>query len=353
VRPLFVGGCPRSGTTLLRCLLNNHPDLAMPAETDFVIPLWTFRARYGDLRRPENRRALAEWIFNTDGTGGRRIRAGSFGRREAIERVVASAPTLGSVFSTCFEMYAEAHGKSRWGDKRPGYAGFIGAIFGLFPDAQFINVVRDPRAAVSSIVRVGWDEQDVAVPSAAAMWLSSVRRVDAHVRRLRPDQLLDVRYEDMVRDPAATLARICEFAGLRGGSAIDEMLTRERRGKFREGWHTLISEPITTATIESWRERLEPSEAALVERAAAPYLERFGYVADLGAAPRRTELRELRRQRRRRARKWRRRATEELKRRALVYRYPVAAPPAFAAEPQPAFGSGGLAPAGAARVRAA
>jgi Sulfotransferase family len=337
-RPLFIGGCPRSGTTLLRCLLDNHPDLGVPAETNFLIPLWRFRARYGDLRRTENRRAVAEWIFNTDGTGGRRIRAGS-DRAAAIERVTAAAPTLGSLLAACFEIYAEVHGKPRWGDKRPAYAGFIAALFELFPDAQFVNLVRDPRAAVASQMRVGLHSQDAPLAASVTTWLTSVRRVDAFSRRLRPDQLLDVRYEDMVRDPAGTLRRICDFASLREGDAIEEMLTRERTGKFREGWHTLITQPITTATIDSWRDQLTPAEAALVQRAAAAQFERFGYRpdAELQAVPEHSALRELRHEQASRARKWRRHAREELKRRLYVYRQPVAAQPVPAPGPAAAL----------------
>jgi len=327
-RPLFIGGCPRSGTTLLRSVLDNHPDLAVPAETDFVIPLWTFRSRYGDLRVAENRRAIAEWIFDTEGRGGRRIRAGT-SRDEAIERVVAAAPTLGSVLASCFEMYADVHGKRRWGDKRPGYAGFIAVVFALFPDAQFINVVRDPRGAVASQLPLGWDKEDVALASSIVTWETSVRRVDAFSRRLRPDQLLDVRYEDLVRDPSATLRGMCDFAGLAAGDAIETMITRERRGRFREGWHNLLAQPISTAPIDSWRERLQPHDVALVEHVARPYFERFGYRPEprLGAVPEASALAEVGRQRSRRRRKWRRIAVDELKRRFVLSRHPIAALP--------------------------
>src|SRR5919198_5186031 len=58
-RPLFIGGCPRSGTTLLRALLDNHPELAIPRETNFVRPLWWRRVPFGNLRDPANRRPRA------------------------------------------------------------------------------------------------------------------------------------------------------------------------------------------------------------------------------------------------------------------------------------------------------
>lgn len=327
-RPLFIGACPRSGTTLLRSMLDNHPDFAMPAETDFVIPLWKLRVGFGDLREIENRRRVARWIFREEGNGGIRLRAGKFTRKQAIRRVVRSPPTIGSIVDTCFSMYAEAHGKQRWGDKRPAYAGWISMLFELFPNAQFVNVVRDPRGAAASQVPLGWGHEEAALSSAAVRWETSIRRVDEFARRLRPDQLLDVRYEDMVRDPAATLERVCAFAGLRGGDTIETMIHSERRGTFRPGWHDRLAEPVSTSSVERWREKLDPHEVALIEVAAGRYLERFGYrPAELDAVPTEADLAELERQRRRRRRKWRRQGRNELKRRLLLYRRPVAAVP--------------------------
>jgi hypothetical protein len=307
-------------------MLDNHPDLAVPAETNLVFPLWRFRVRYGDLRRPENRRRVAEWIFLTKGYGGQRIRAGR-DDREAIERVVAAPPTLGAVLATCFQMYAEMHGKPRWGDKRPGYAGHIATMFALFPDAQFVNLVRDPRAAVASQMPLGWATPENALAHSIANWESAIARVDAYARRLRPDQLLDVRYEDLVRAPQTELERICAFAGLRGGDAVAHMITAERRGRFRAGWHDRLGEPVSTAPITSWRERLTPGDVTVIEYATRGWFDRFGYrsQADPSASPDPVQLARLERQRDRRRRRWRRRRIDELKRRYVLYRRPVAA----------------------------
>jgi len=327
-RPLLIGACPRSGTTLLRSLLNNHPDLAVPAETDFVIGAWAHRGRWGDLRRPQNRRRLAEWILDTPGRGGKRIRAGAFSRDEAVERVVAAPPTLGSALAALFAMFAEGKGKPRWGDKRPAYAVYLDAVFDLFPDAQFVNLVRDPRAAAASQMRAPWydDGRTLALAPAVANWQYALRRVDAYAERLRPDQLLDLRYEDLVRDPPAALTRVCEFAGLRAGpAAVERMLERPRGGRLRDEWHERVAEPISPASVDAWRGRLAPHEVAFVEHAAGPYLARLGYAPETRVAPRRSDLRALASQRRMREFKWRRYALGELKRRRLTHRQPVAA----------------------------
>jgi Sulfotransferase family len=330
-RPLFIGGCPRSGTTLLRSLLNNHPDLAIPPETNVVIPAWRKRARYGDLQVADNRRKLAEWIYDSRGRGGQRLRREKFFTREqAIERVVASQPTLGSVFASVYEMFAEAKGKPRWGDKRPRYAGMLDMIFALFPNAQFVNLIRDPRAAAASQAPLGWDDEDRALASAACTWEWSVRRVDGFAPRLRSDQLLDLRFEDLVRDPEGTLGQICRFADLRGQPEIvEEMITKPRRGVFNEGWHDRLAEPISTAPIDHWRERIEPREVALVEHVTRHRFERFGYRHEPGlvADPDPAELELVAQEHARRKRKWRRYRMAELKRRHITYRHPVAAVP--------------------------
>jgi hypothetical protein len=325
-RPLFIGACPRSGTTLLRHMLNNHPDLAVPHETNFIRPLWWQRSRFGDLRDPANRRRVGEWVFAEKGRGGGRLRDGRVSREDAIERVVAAPPTIGSIVAACLQVFSDAHGKARWADKRPAYSGFIGMLFAMFPDAQYVNVVRDPRGAVASQIPMGWDEPEVALPAATARWEGAVARTDHFARELRPDQLLDLRYEDMVSDPRAALDRVCAFAGLRAGDAIETMVSAERQGSYRGSIHERLGQPVTTASVERWRERLEPQQVALVERATAPLLERFGYrpAGDVGADPSSEDERKLAHHRRLSRREWRASRRGEFLRR-LRYRHPVAA----------------------------
>lgn len=327
-RPILIGACPRSGTTLLRGLLDNHPDLAVPGETDFVFYLLRYRAGFGDLRKEANRRRIAEWLFvNTKGRGGDRLR-GSWSRERAVEWVVEAEPTLGSVIARCFELFAARNGARRWGDKRPDYAGYIRWMFELFPDAQFINLVRDPRGAVASQLPLGWGEPETALPSSVATWETAVRRVDDFSGRLAPDQLLDVRFEDMVRDPRGTLNAVLPWAGLAADEeTVARMISSKRRGRFREGWHDRLNEEIDPAPIDAWRDRLEPAQIAFVEEVTRPWFERFGYqpLPDLDATPDPADLVRLRRERRRRRWKWRRRAAEDVVNRLRTRGRPVAA----------------------------
>ena len=196
-------------------------------------------------------------------------------------------------------------------------------LFEMFPNAQYINLVRDPRGAVASQIPMGWDAREVAIPAATARWEAAIRRTDLFARRLRPDQFLDLRYEDMVSDPHAALEQVCAFADLRAGDTIETMIGK-RRSSVR-GSYKRAAEPVTTASVERWREHLQPHQVALVERATAPFLDRFGYrpADDFRADVTPRDARELARQRRFRRREWQKARRGEQLRRA-VYRRPVA-----------------------------
>ena len=146
-RPVFVGGCPRSGTTLLRTMLNSHPELAIPQETRVLIDGYRRRAEWGDLALPENRLRVARWVVERKES---RFRCLTEDADELVERMVAAPPTIGSVLGAGFRLYAERHGKPRWGEKRPSVVLNLDAVLAMFPDAQYVNIVRDPRAAVAS-----------------------------------------------------------------------------------------------------------------------------------------------------------------------------------------------------------
>src|SRR3954447_4058245 len=147
-RPIFLVGCPRSGTTLLSVMLHAHARIAMPPETRFLLPVYRGRARFGDLREPANRRRLARRI-----TAPRKSKFRDLGlnRRATVRAIMAAPPTIGSAAGTVWREFARSRGKARWGEKRPAYWEDLDVVLRLFPDAQLIHLVRDGRACVASL----------------------------------------------------------------------------------------------------------------------------------------------------------------------------------------------------------
>jgi Sulfotransferase family len=317
---VFVGGCPRSGTTLLRTMLNCHPELALPHETRFLIGAWERRARFGDLSLPENRRRVARWIASRKKS---RLERLGVSADELAARLEAAPPTIGSVLGTCFLLYARRHGKERWGDKRPSHAQHLDAIFAMFPAAQFINIVRDPRGAVASVRKIGWYDGDLA--AGVDLWERSIRAVDSRREHLAPDQLLEIQYEELVADPRRVLERVAGFLTL-SPEGIDAMMRFHERSDVPRDrtFHPRVSTPVTTEAVRAWDEALSPGEVAFVEHVLGEQMERYGYEPAAGETPVPAEL--VGRLRRVRVRRMRRR----LERRAravwlrVTYRRPVA-----------------------------
>ncbi len=319
-RPIFIGACPRSGTTLLRTMLNTHPDIAIPRETKIVPILWEHRARWQRLDEESERERLAQTIADTSWT-----RADRFGTPidELVKRLVDAPPTLGSIFGTCFQLYAESTGKWRWGDKRPMYARYMDAVFSLFPDAQFINCIRDPRASVASMRKIGWYDGQVA--PGLDLWERSVRAVEPWRSVLHADQLLDLRYEDLVGEPEATLSGLADYLTL-SQESVPVMLTyQDNVDETAMRYHSRLSEPITTDTVHAWEEILSADEVALVEQVAGPWMDAFGYERSATGARPSTALLEAYQRRHREIAKERREMEIEEFKRLFICRQPVAA----------------------------
>ncbi len=321
--PILVGGCARSGTTLLRTMLNSHPDLAVPHETKFVVTVWRNRDRFGDLTSEGNRRAVADWVVSLPNTRFARL---GIEPGELADRFADAAPTLGSLMASCFRAYAERAGKPRWGDKRPSYSRNLDAVFRLFPDARFVHVVRDPRACAASMRRAweGWGR----IASAAEVWERTDRAVQAARRRLPAEQFLQIYYEDLVARPEGTLEAVCAFTGL-DPTGVPKMLD------YHNGGHGLpagslygnAAKPVDTSAVKRWTRDLSPGEVAFLEHVLRDRIRSHGYDLTAPTAPVPADhLADYRRLRVRRDREALRRNLVELKRK-VTYRRPTAMRP--------------------------
>ncbi|MFC4590515.1 sulfotransferase family protein [Sphaerisporangium corydalis] len=272
-RPIFVIGCPRSGTTLLQLMLHSHPRIAVPPETRFLLAAYLRRRAYGDMRDAENRRRLAEWIATDRAT---RFRELGVDRVTYVRRAVEGPGSLGSVLGEAFRAYAERFGKPRWGDKRPAYVKHVGTLLRLFPDAQFVHLVRDGRDCVASLKEMPWFRLDVY--HAISVWADSVDRGRRYARRLPAGSYHEMRYEDLTADPEAELTKLCEFIG----EEFDPAMCDPRRVATvavpaRKVWHGNTHKDITRARVGSWATRLAPWEIALCEEVLGDRLQARGY----------------------------------------------------------------------------
>lgn len=211
---------------------------------------------------------------------------------EAVRKRLADGSTLSEGIAAVYETYAEQQGKPRWGDKTPMYMQHLGLLERLFPHALYLHLIRDGRdAAVSflamppGIVTETWAHPRGAA-GFAAQWRTEVRAARRLGRRLGADRYLEVRYEDLVRDPESELRRIGDFAGIPFETAM-----LEYKGSIdlsaKPHQQSLAKPP--TPGLRDWRTELSPEDLAAFEGIAGDLLAELDYevaTPDGRAAPR-------------------------------------------------------------------
>lgn len=280
-RPIFVVGCPRSGTTMLQLMLHSHPRIAVPPENRYFLRGYHQRADFGDLREAANRRVLGEFI-----TKRRQFRDFKLDRAAVIEAIVDAPPTLGSAYETVMREFAAANGKQRWCDKRPAYLHHTHTILRLFPDAQFVHLVRDGRACVASLKRMPWWKGGA--PAGVVHWVSAVDAGLSLKKRMPPGTWFELQYEQLVGDPESELRVLCAYLGEEFDPAmLSPQLMKAGIVPNRKRWHSNTAGDVSTDRVQSWRTELEPGERQLIEHVAKRQLRAYGYPvgAELGRPP--------------------------------------------------------------------
>jgi hypothetical protein len=286
-RPIFIIGVHRSGTTLLRYMLNSSPRIYIPPESDFI-PRFFGRDPVGELSEPRIA-AILTTIFAKY-----RLVKEWQGDPPAIEAFLQAMParTPAAFLDTLYGTYARQHGAVRWGDKTPIYASYVGLIDQIFPQAQFIHVIRDGRDVALSMLDKWRHEIHIDIYFAARNWVRRIHQARGSGAQLGAERYYELRYEALVEDPEAQLRPLCEFLG---EPYLPEMAKPHRLGRERiqpGDFHSAIRQPPSTARVGRWQSEMSEADQRLFQRIAGPLLLALGYaMVGLGPMPIRETLR--------------------------------------------------------------
>jgi hypothetical protein len=269
--PVFIVGSPRSGTTLLRNILNRHPSLAICGETQFNHYVYKRRRAFGDLENLKNRRRLVDEYLLV-----RRVQRLGMDLSGLKEKLLAEATSYPAMFACLLRYYAESAGKPRWGEKTPQHALISELLCEWYPGAAILHVLRDPRDAVASLQRMPWAANSVVTNAQTWLACNLAARRSAH----RPGYLL-VRYETLVAQPERELGRICAHLG---EDYVPDMLVPGHPAPGYVPWGRLSRGPVTMERLGKWREELTARDVALIEWTVGPHMQSFGY-ARAASAP--------------------------------------------------------------------
>ena len=268
---------------MLRVILDRSPGIAIPDESHFV-PQLAHRHRtpvqvdefVEDLRRLPT---LVRWRLDVDG----------------VARLLRQGMTSGEAIGAVFAAYALEHGKPRWGDKTPAYMRYLGLLERLFPGALYVHLVRDGRDCALSFLGMpdeastrSWAHPED-VPGFACQWVTEVRAARKLGRRVGAERYLEVRYEDLVNEPAAVVERVCAFASLPFQPA---MLEPEKVELAEKPHHRRLLEAPSKG--RDWRDELSAEDASAFEEVGGDLLEELGYELSDPAHARSTAKAQLR-----------------------------------------------------------
>jgi hypothetical protein len=274
---VFVVGCPRSGTTLLQRLLDAHPELAVINET-----LWI-------TREAKNRTGVAGNGLVTPELVSRLFELRRFQRLELpradVERLVEERLSYARFVTRVFDLYGQVRGKRLVGDKSPGYVRELRKLHALWPSARFVHLIRDGRDVWLSVA--AWKKADRtvghfatwavdAVVTTALWWERSVRLGREAGASLGPALYHEVRYEDLVADPARACGVLCGFLGL----PYDAAMLRFHEGRAKKHEPGLPSKrawlPPTSGLRDS-RSQMPVEDHERFEAVAGDLLDELGY----------------------------------------------------------------------------
>jgi len=269
---IFIGGIPRSGTSLMRDIIGSHPDVAMfPSE----LPLWRLIAIQFARQDPSQREVqvrLVGAVVNHP----RMSQAGIVLDPGAILGALASerAVTVGVVFAHVMRQYARQRGRPRWGVKDPLNEFHADRIFAEMPRAAFVHMVRDPRDVVTS-QRGRWGGAAQHVVSTTDAWRRSAAL--ARERGTSARGYVAVRYEDLVAAPADVVRRVCDGLGL---DYRPEMLERSWRPRSSNAtWDPELSgrRDIFRGAVARHLRQLPAADACFIQLRAGREMARWGY----------------------------------------------------------------------------
>ena len=262
--PVFIVGAPRSGTTVLKVVLNRHPELAVCGESRFFIKIYNRRAAFGDLASTENRARAVDAYLATPAPE----RLG-IDRDLLRDRLMSEAVNCREFFAAMLRTFALQHGKPHAGEKTPYHAMYAKILSDWFPEATIIHLIRDPRDSVSSLMKMPWSVHSAAV--CAYRWRTITAAGSSISDRAN---YLRLRYEDLAREPEAELRRVCDRIGI---GWAPEMLEASAPAENTVWWYRRAHQPLNSARVGIWQSELAPWQVAVVERIAGQWMDEFGY----------------------------------------------------------------------------
>ena len=266
--PIFILGAQRSGTTLLRLMLNAHSKIAIPEEARFLTPL--LKKKYlNTVIKKHKFEKLVQYLKNSE-----QFKLWNYDSSAFYSNLTEiNEITVTNLLNLLYTSYCVFEGKQIWGDKSLFFS-YITILNKMFPIARFINIVRDGRDVFDS-----WRKMDKKKNNAAMIavdWSFKLFLIERSLKRIPKEYQLTIRYEDILSNPTEMAKKVCRFVKVDFEAEMLEFYKTSRRYIGRH--HSkLIYKKIEKSNASKWRRNLSPQEINIFEVLSGRFLKKYGY----------------------------------------------------------------------------
>lgn len=258
--PIFIIGCPRSGTTLLRVILDSHPNICCGPETHIV-----------KIMKESREKILKNWnMLKPYGIN-----------KKKIDKKISEILTIFT------NNYMKIKKKERWAEKTPDNIFYLNIIDKLFPDCLFINVIRDGRDVVCSY-KQRWGR--ITLLTGIKNWNQSIQLTCEYRKKIANKRYIEIKYENLVIHPERETKKIMNFIDEKWMPSLlehhktshdfwfnynkeSESYQKKEKNPLRHS----PSKPIFSSSIGNWKKNLNIIEKLLVNIYLSRNLKKMGY----------------------------------------------------------------------------
>jgi hypothetical protein len=284
-RPIFVVGCPRSGTTLVQCILSASPEAFSLPETHFfseVLPNLGL-GLCEPLSPSDLKRGLDRLAYSAEMSPSAELTT------QLADAAQSATLTPVTFFLAILEEYrplTDTSRRLRVVEKTPLHVLHLDEIGTTFADARFVNVVRSPMDVTASWLGTPFARTG-SMLFYAHLWSQTVVGAERYARQ-SPGRIETLIYERLIAAPEHTLQRLCRFLDMPYEERLLHEFGREatRNVNKREDWKQDIERGVIVNRAGNWRRRLTPGQAWLIAFATRRVGRRYGYAALPPASPR-------------------------------------------------------------------
>lgn len=267
IKSVFIGGCPRSGTTMLGSILGSAPDCVVTPESHFkqTIP--------ADLNVNWNEGIdRRDFLASLEKSFRFKLWKISLPLEKDMPHILKPADYRRAILSLASE-YADKKNWRFWIDHTPQNIQNPLMLLKIFPKAKFIHIVRDPRAVASSVIPLFWGPDSA---EEAAFWWAQKLFYGEVLEHAYPDRCLRIYYEDILTSPEKNIKEVCDFCGI---NFDNSMLSGSdfKSPKYTRNQHKLIGLKPEPSRLDSWKKNLDIWQIAEIEKIIGDIMELIGY----------------------------------------------------------------------------